>query len=65
MVVFNNGAAGIPNLRGESYGLLTRVSVFPDVRARPLQVGEEAPTLSHSMHSLRRAILRFYASEVP
>jgi hypothetical protein len=28
-VVVNNGAAGMPNFSGTSYGLATRISVFP------------------------------------
>lgn len=31
-MVVNNGAAGMPNFRGESYGLATRISVFPAAR---------------------------------
>jgi hypothetical protein len=31
-VVVNNGAAGMPNFHGETYGLATRISVFPGER---------------------------------
>lgn len=60
-VIANNGAAGMPNFRGTSFGLATRISVRGSARAlyasRAAQLYVEAVPLDYDAHAWRRRFL--------
>jgi hypothetical protein len=63
-VIVNNGAAGMPNFRGERYGIATRISVSPSQRAiHTLRVGSvfvEAIALHYDHAAWERQFLELW-----
>ena len=67
--IANNGSAGMPNFRGERYGLVTRISTFPErsaiYRARCKDVYVEAVPVRYDHEAWERAFLELWPPGSP